>query len=46
MFEDLRQSRVQVEAVGVTLSRVEPDFLRDVLSDAWEQRARRRLTSR
>jgi hypothetical protein len=36
----------KLAAVGVTLSRVEPGFLRDLLADAWERRAPRRLTSR
>jgi hypothetical protein len=29
----------RLAAVGVTLSRVDPDFLRDLLADAWEERA-------
>src|SRR5205823_2876727 len=33
----------RLAAVGVTLSRVDPEFLRDLLSDAWEQKASRRL---
>jgi len=33
----------RLAAVGVTLSRVDPDFLRDLLSDAWEHKAPQRL---
>ncbi len=32
-------------AVGVTLARVEPDQLRELLTDAWEQKAPKRLLS-
>ena len=34
----------RLAAVGVTLSRVEPELLRDLLSDAWEDKAPRRLS--
>jgi hypothetical protein len=30
-------------AVGVTLARADSDFLRDLLNDAWEQKAPKRL---
>lgn len=30
----------KLAAVGVTLARVEPEFLLDLLTDAWEQRRR------
>jgi hypothetical protein len=33
----------RLAAVGVALSRVEPDFLRDLLTDAWEHKAPQRL---
>ena len=33
----------RLAAVGVTLSRVDEDFLRDLLRDAWEQKAPKRL---
>ena len=33
----------RLAAVGVTLSRVDHDFLRELLADAWEQKAPRRL---
>ena len=33
----------RLAAVGVTLSRVDPHFLRDLLSDAWEHKAPQRL---
>jgi len=33
----------RLAAVGVTLSRVDEGFLRDLLRDAWEQKAPRRL---
>jgi hypothetical protein len=35
----------KLAAVGVTLSRVAEDFLRDLLRDAWEQKAPRRLST-
>ena len=35
----------RLAAVGVTLSRVDPEFLRDLLSDAWEHKAPHRLRS-
>jgi hypothetical protein len=34
----------RLAAVGVTLSRVEPELLRELLSDAWEDKAARRLS--
>jgi len=33
----------RLAAVGVTLSRVDPDLLRDLLTDAWEHKAPQRL---
>jgi hypothetical protein len=33
----------RLAAVGVTLSRVDRDFLRELLEDAWERKAPRRL---
>jgi hypothetical protein len=36
----------RLAALGVTLSRVDRQFLREVLTDAWEQKAPRRLLSR
>jgi hypothetical protein len=36
----------KLAAVGVTLSRVELDFLGELLADAWEQKAPRRLLPR
>jgi hypothetical protein len=36
----------RLAAVGVTLSRVDRDFLRDLLADAWEQKAPQRLLAR
>lgn len=36
----------RLAAVGVTLSRVDRDFLRELLTDAWEQKAPRRLLTR
>lgn len=33
----------RLAAVGVTLSQVDPDFLRELLSDAWEHKASRPL---
>jgi hypothetical protein len=33
----------RLAAVGVTLSRVDSDLLRDLLSDAWEHKAPQRL---
>ena len=33
----------RLAAVGVTLPRVDPDVLRELLTDAWEQKAPRRL---
>jgi hypothetical protein len=33
----------RLAAVGVTLSRVDRDFLRELLADAWEQKAPQRL---
>ena len=35
----------RLAAVGVTLARVEPDQLRELLTDAWEQKAPKRLLS-
>ncbi len=35
----------RLAAVGVELARVEHDFLRDLLEDAWEQKAPARLRS-
>jgi hypothetical protein len=32
-------------AVGVTLARIDPDLLRELLTDAWEQKAPKRLLS-
>ena len=32
-------------AVGVTLAHVDPDLLRELLTDAWEQKAPKRLLS-
>ena len=32
-------------AVGVTLERVDPEHLRELLTDAWEQRAPKRLVT-
>ena len=32
--------------VGVTLARADPDFLGDLLTDAWEQKAPKRLLGR
>jgi hypothetical protein len=34
----------RLAAVGVTLSRVEPELLRELLCDAWEDKAARRLS--
>jgi hypothetical protein len=36
----------RLAALGVTLSRVDRQFLREVLTDAWEQKAPRRLLTR
>jgi hypothetical protein len=36
----------RLAAVGVTLSRVDGDFLRNLVVDAWEQKAPRRLLTR
>lgn len=36
----------RLAAVGVTLSRVDGDFLRNLVADAWEQKAPRRLLAR
>lgn len=36
----------RLSAVGVTLSRVDHDFLRNLLEDAWESKAPKRLVSR
>jgi len=33
----------RLAAVGVTLANVDPEFLRELLTDAWETRAPRRL---
>ena len=33
----------RLAAVGVTLAHVDPEFLRELLTDAWETRAPRRL---
>ena len=35
----------RLAAVGVMLARVEPDQLRELLTDAWEQKAPKRLLS-
>ena len=34
----------RLAAVGVTLSRVDHEFLRELLSDAWEEKAPRRVS--
>lgn len=36
----------RLAAVGVTLARAEPDLLSDLLADAWEHKAPKRLLSR
>jgi hypothetical protein len=36
----------RLAAVGVTLSRVDGDFLRNLVADAWEQKAPQRLLTR
>ena len=40
--EEVRWGK-RLAAVGVTLARVDGDFLRELLADAWEQKAPKRL---
>jgi hypothetical protein len=40
--EEVRWGK-RLAAVGVTLARAEPELLRELLTDAWERRAPKRL---